>query len=124
MHYGKKFEEKSFDSSQSIFTANTYFVISAIAAHFLYFRPYATYRVKRNFSKTIFEKHFSQILVFEVFCKRNKFPESRGDLFVTFDTLVLMSFLDDCGKCISSFLFFQSFPGFLPTSETAKTFSL
>ena len=72
--------------------------------------------MKRNFSEKIFEGHFSQILVFEDFWK-SSFPESRGDLFVTFDPLELMSFLDDCGKCFFSFL------THFPTSETAKTFS-
>ena len=37
--------------------------------------------------------------------KEINFPSLGGDLFVTFDTLELMRFLDDCGKCLFSFLF-------------------
>ena len=71
MHYKKSSKKKAWFISVH-FEAKTYFIISAIAAHLLYFRHYATYRVKRSFSKTISEKHFSQILVLEVFCKGNK----------------------------------------------------
>ena len=52
------------------------------------FRHNATFREKRKFSmsflKLNFEKHFSQILVFEVFCKANKFSESWGWLLCYF----------------------------------------
>ena len=37
--------------------------------------------------------------------KEISFPNLGGDLFVTFDTLELMSFRDDCGKCLFLFLF-------------------
>ena len=60
--------------------------------------------MKRTFLKTIFEKLFAQISTFEVFSKGIKFPESGVGLLVTFDTFELMSFFDDCGKCLFSFL--------------------
>ena len=56
---------------------------------------------ENNFRKT-FYTNFS-FLKFSV--KEIIFPSLGRDLFVTFDTLDLMSFLDDCGKCLSSFLF-------------------
>ena len=33
---------------------------------------------RENFSRTVFEKYFSHFLLFEDFCKGNKFPESWG----------------------------------------------
>ena len=90
---------------------------SAIAGHFSFFRHYATYWEKGKFSicfsETIFEKHFSQFLVFEEFCEGKRFSSLKGDFFITFDHVELMSFLIDLGKnLISVFLNLCVFPKF------------
>ena len=83
-------------------------VIFAIAGHFSFFSALRDLQSKEtvfdNFSldNLIFENHFLKFLVFEVFCTENKFPESWGDLFVTFDHVELMSFPIVSGKYLIS----------------------
>ena len=102
----EKFEEKKVLIHLCPFCkANSYFITSAIAGKFSFFRHYATYRVKEIFH--FFQKQFSknnsrnfQFLRFSV--KEISFPSFEGDLFITFDHVELMRFFIDCGKYVIS----------------------
>ena len=56
--------------------------------------------------------------------KKISFPSLACDLLVTFDTLEQMSFLDDCGKYLFSFLFLGHSPVFCYVGNSKTIFDL